>query len=171
MLARRSGSGKGARKTTKARGRSATTGRYVQSGRSRSGAARTTAKQSSGGTPRARPEEERPQLHLVGSDERLERLITELGNNRVAKLLAVSASQPSRWRAGKEGIGAENQRKLIDLDYVFGRLEQLFPIRQAEIWLTSFNAHLGAVPIDVLRLRGALPVIDAIDAEAQGAFA
>jgi hypothetical protein len=110
-------------------------------------------------------------LRLVAESERLERLVEEFGNNRVAKLLAVSPSQPSRWRSGKEGIGVENQRKLIDLDYVFGRLEQLFPARQAEIWLTSFNAHLGAVPIDVLRLRGAAPVIAAIDAEAQGAFA
>jgi hypothetical protein len=110
-------------------------------------------------------------LRLVAESERLERLIGELGNNRVATLLAVSNSQPSRWRSGKEGIGAENQRKLIDLDYVFGRLEQLFTSRQAEIWLTSFNAHLGGRPIDVLRLRGAAPVIEAIDAEAQGAFA
>ncbi|HYO61256.1 MAG TPA: antitoxin Xre/MbcA/ParS toxin-binding domain-containing protein [Actinomycetota bacterium] len=98
-------------------------------------------------------------------------MIDQLGNNRLAKLMAVSPSQPSRWRAGKEGIGPENQRRLIDLDYVFGRLEQLFTPRQAEIWLTSSNAHLGARPIDVLRVRGATPVIAAIDAEAEGAFA
>lgn len=112
-----------------------------------------------------------PHLRLVAESERLERLIGELGNNRVAKLLSVSVSQPSRWRSGKEGIGPENQRKLIDLDYVFGRLEQLFTARQAEIWLTSYNAHLGARPVDVLRIRGAAPVIEAVDAEAQGAFA
>ena len=110
-------------------------------------------------------------LRLVAEADRLERLVNELGNNRVANLLAVSPSQPSRWRSGKEGIGIENQRKLIDLDYVFGRLEQLFSSRQAEIWLKSYNAHLGGRPIDVLRLRGAAPVIRAIDAEAQGAFA
>jgi hypothetical protein len=106
----------------------------------------------------------------VAENERLERLIGELGNNRVAELLSVSRSQPSRWRTGKEGIGPENQRRLIDLDYVFGRLEQLYPSRQAQIWLTSHNAHLGGRPIDVLRLKGAVPVIEAIDAEAEGAF-
>lgn len=110
-------------------------------------------------------------LHLVTDSDRLNRLIDRVGNNRVANLLGVSRSQPSRWRARKEGIGPENQRKLIDLDYVFGRLEQLFTPRQAEIWLTSMNAHLGARPVDVLRLRGATPVIAAIDAEAEGAFA
>jgi len=128
------------------------------------GGAKTTRKSPA-------PKSTKRHLRLVAESERLERLIDELGNNRVAKLLAVSNSQPSRWRSGKEGIGAENQRKLIDLDYVFGRLEQLFTSRQAEIWLTSFNAHLGGRPIDVLRLRGAAPVIEAIDAEAQGAFA
>jgi hypothetical protein len=108
---------------------------------------------------------------LVAETDRLERLIGELGNNRVASLLAVSPSQPSRWRSGKEGISTENQRKLLDLDYVFARLEQLFRPRQAEIWLNSYNAHLGGRPIDALHLRGASSVIQAIDAEAQGAFA
>jgi hypothetical protein len=110
-------------------------------------------------------------LRVVAESQRLERLIAQLGNNRLANLMAVSRSQPSRWRSGEEGIGPENQRRLIDLDYVFGRLEQLFTPRQAEIWLTSSNAHLGARPIDVLRVRGATPVIAAIDAEAEGAFA
>ena len=40
----------------------------------------------------------------------------------------------------------------------------------AEIWLASHNAHLGARPMDVLRLRGAGAVVRAIDAEAQGAY-
>lgn len=64
-----------------------------------------------------------------------------------------------------------SQRRLLDLDYVVARLLQLFPSEQAEIWLTSHNAHLGARPVDVLRLRGAGPVVAAADAEAQGAYA
>lgn len=51
------------------------------------------------------------------------------------------------------------------------RLLQLYPPDQAEIWLTSHNAHLGGRPVDVLRLRGAGPVVTAIDAAAQGAYA
>lgn len=43
---------------------------------------------------------------------------------------------------------------------------------QAGVWLTSPNPHLaGARPIDVLKLRGAAPVLDAIDALAVGASA
>ena len=68
-------------------------------------------------------------------------------------------------------MGSVSRRKLIDLDYVWGRLLQLYPERQAKTWMSSPNAHLGARPIDVLRVRGAGPVIDAIDAEEEGAFA
>jgi uncharacterized protein (DUF2384 family) len=110
--------------------------------------------------------------HLpAGETERLERLVRSLGNNRVADLMDVSASQPSRWRRGKEQMGSVSRRRLIDLDYVWGRLLQLYPERQAKTWMSSPNAHLGARPIDVLRVRGAGPVIDAIDAEEEGAFA
>ena len=122
-------------------------------------------------TAKREPSKRKSHLRLVGETQRLERLIEELGNNRVAALLSVSRSQPSRWRSGAEGIGPENRRKVIDLDYVFGRLQQLYPPRQAQIWLTSYNAHLGARPIDVLRISGVSRVIEAIDAEAEGAFA
>ena len=103
--------------------------------------------------------------------EKLHRLISDFGNNRVASLLGVSPSQPSRWKKGEERISAKNQRGPLDLDYVMARLLQLFPHEQAEIWLTSHNAHLGARPMDVLRLRGAARVVQAIDAEAQDAYA
>ncbi len=102
--------------------------------------------------------------------ERLEHLVAGLGNNRVAALLGVSPSQPSRWRRGEERINAENQRRLIDLDYVMARLLQVWPPEQAEIWLTSHNAFLGSRPTDVLRLRGGAAVVPAIDAEAEGAY-
>jgi hypothetical protein len=104
--------------------------------------------------------------------QRLDWLVSVLGSNRVADLLGVSRSQPSRWRSGAEGITSHNQRALIDLDYVVVRLHQLWVPEVAAIWLESPNAHLGgATPIDVLRLRGAGALIHAIDAEAQGAYA
>jgi hypothetical protein len=100
----------------------------------------------------------------------LTRLIELLGNNRTAELLGVTRSQPSRWARGLERIGPENQRRVLDLEYAISRLLLLFPPRQARIWLDSHNLGLGARPIDVLRARGASPVIRAIDAEAQGAI-
>lgn len=103
---------------------------------------------------------------------RLEWLTSVLGSNRVADVLGVSRSQPSRWRAGAEGIAARNARAVLDLDYVVARLHQLWTPKVAAIWLESANAHLGgAVPIHVLRLRGVEDVIRAIDAEDEGAYA
>ena len=103
---------------------------------------------------------------------RLEWLISILGSNQVADLLSVNRSQPSRWRTGAEGLAARNQRAVLDLDYVIVRLHQLWVPEVAAIWLQSPNAHLGgAMPLDVLRQRGAGPVVQAIDAEAQGAYA
>lgn len=103
---------------------------------------------------------------------RLARLTSVLGNNRVADLLGVSPSQPSRWRTGAEGLAARNQRAVLDLDYVVTRLHQLWVPDVAATWLQSPNAHLGgATPVDVLRQRGAADVVRAIDAEAEGAYA
>ncbi|HEX9823518.1 MAG TPA: hypothetical protein VGB51_03875 [Actinomycetota bacterium] len=108
---------------------------------------------------------------MIAVHERLDHLVESLGNNRVAELLEVSRSQPTRWRSGKEGISPANERRVTDLEYIIARLLQLFPKDLAETWLTSQNAHLGARPVDVLRLRGPAAVIQAVDAEAQGAYA
>jgi len=105
-------------------------------------------------------------------DTSVGRLIDVLGNNALARILGVSNSQPTRWRQGKESISPASRRRLSDLDHVLDRLlMELWP-DQAGDWLTSPNAHLGgALPIDVLVLRGAGPVLEAIDALAVGAFA
>ena len=108
---------------------------------------------------------------VVPARERLEHLIEGFGNNRVARLLDVSPSTSSRWRVGRDRISPTNERRLVDLDYLMARLLQVLPKDVAEVWLTSFNAHLGAVPVDVLRTRGVLPVVAAIEVEAQEAYA
>jgi uncharacterized protein (DUF2384 family) len=102
----------------------------------------------------------------------LERVVAALGNNVVAQILGVSASQPSRWRSGKERMRADHRRQVSDLDHVLDRLLlELYP-EQAGVWLTSPNPHLGgARPVDALRVRGAGPVLNAVDALGTGAFA
>lgn len=103
---------------------------------------------------------------------RLRLVVDTLGNNRVAEILGVNPSQPSRWRAGGEGVAERNQRALLDLDYVMARLHQLWLPDVASTWLDSPNAHLGgARPVAVLRERGAADVVRAIDAEEEGAYA
>lgn len=103
---------------------------------------------------------------------RLEWLSGVLGNNRLAEVLGVSRSQPSRWRRGAEGLAEINERAVLDLDYVVARLHQIMTPAVAAIWLESPNAHLGgAVPLEVLRRREVAEVIRAIDAQAEGAYA
>ncbi len=111
-------------------------------------------------------------IELFAVPPQLDRLIGSLGSNTVAALLGVSKSQPSRWRSRAEGIGPANRRRIADLDHVMDRLLLELHPEQAGTWLASANAHLGgARPVDVLLLRGAGPVIDAIDALAEGAYA
>lgn len=115
----------------------------------------------------------RPKTAAVPADvrHRLDWLVAVLGNNRVAELLGVSRSQPSRWRAGKEGVAPENRRGVLDLDYVVSRLHQVWVPDVAAVWLSSSNPRLGGgTPIETLRQRGVADVIAALDAEAQGAY-
>jgi len=94
------------------------------------------------------------------------------GVRRLAEILSVSASQPSRWRSGAERPGPVASRRLLDLDHVFARALLLWEEPVARDWLESPNGFLdGARPIDVLRARGASTVIDALDAAQSGAYA
>ncbi len=112
----------------------------------------------------------RVQLDAIAR-ERIQKLIALLGNNTVAEMLGVSNSQPSRWARGREGMSWVNQRRIVDLDYVVTRWLQQWDPDLLSTWFTSHNPHLGAKPLDVLRLEGAAPLIAAIDASAEGAYA
>jgi uncharacterized protein (DUF2384 family) len=90
----------------------------------------------------------------------------------VSELLGVSASQPSRWRRAEEVPGPQAAPVLIDLDHVVGRLLLVWDSAVAGDWLARANAFLdGARPIDVLVTRGSSEVVEAIEAEAAGAYA
>lgn len=65
----------------------------------------------------------------------------------------------------------ENSAQQADLDPLLAdHLHRVFSPGQARLWLEGQNPHLGARPIDVYRLEGATPVIEAIRAHEQGAF-
>lgn len=100
-------------------------------------------------------------------------LIETLGSQAaLARLLQVSTSQPSRWRAGHEIPSPEHGRELLDLDHVMARATLLWAPKTALLWLTGANSFLdGARPIDVLRTRGSADVIAALDSEMAGSFA
>lgn len=94
------------------------------------------------------------------------------GGKALAQLLGVSPSQTSRWAKGEERPGAVAAPLLIDLEHVLARVRLVWAEPAATTWMASANAHLaGARPVDVLRLQGVGPVLDALDAAMWGGAA
>ena len=95
------------------------------------------------------------------------------GTRRTADLLDVSPSQPSRWVAGLSVPGPAQARMLVDLEHVLTHALLVWSDDAvARDWLTSPNAHLdGARPVDWIRVHGTAEVVDALRAEAAGAYA
>ena len=106
-------------------------------------------------------------------EQRVSAVAAALGSKaKMATLLAVSPSQPTRWIEGSEKPNSENARTIVDLDHVIARAELLWKPSVISSWLIGSNAFLdGARPIDVLKTRGSSPVIDALDQELAGGYA
>jgi hypothetical protein len=93
------------------------------------------------------------------------------GTRRAADLLGVAPSQVSRWVNGESVPGAEQARRLIDLEHVLARLLLEWVPEVARDWLTTPNGFLDMIrPVDWIRERGAGDVLEAIQAEADGAY-
>ncbi len=105
-------------------------------------------------------------------DLRADQIVRVLGNKRAAKLLGVSESQPSRWRNAREVPSPQVAPALVDLDHIIARLQLVWDGDVIGDWLEGPNGFLeGARPIDVLLTHGSVPVLEAIEAEASGAYA
>lgn len=92
---------------------------------------------------------------------------------KLANVLKVSASQPTRWIKGQEAPNSENTRAIVDLEHVVIRARLLWGDDDVvNAWLTGRNGFLdGARPIDVIATQGSGPAIDALDQATAGAFA
>ena len=131
-----------------------------------------SAKTLRAGPPARTPARARATRPAWAPDERTARLIEMFGNKGLADLLAVSQSQPSRWKTGEEVPGPVVAPRLVDLDHVVARLLLVWDHSVVLDWLTGSNGFLqGARPIDVIATRGTNEVIDAIEAEVAGAYA
>lgn len=106
----------------------------------------------------------------AGTAGRVEALAETLGSNRLARILGVSESQPSRWRAGREAPSQRHHRAIADLDHIMERLHLVFAPATAMVWLESFNYTVGARPIDALAYGRYEDVLTAIDVADQGGF-
>lgn len=111
---------------------------------------------------------------LLGIPARANAVAEALGSKaKLAQVLKVSASQPTRWIRGEESPNSENTRAIVDLEHVVTRARLLWgDDATVSSWLNGRNAFLdGARPIDVVALQGSGPVIDALDQETAGVFA
>ena len=102
----------------------------------------------------------------------LKRVIAALGTNAAARLLGADRAQVSRWSSGKEPVGSEMGRRIVDLHDILTRILRVYPREAAALWLVGSEPLLGGSrPMDVLAQEGAAPVIRAIDGITQGAYA
>jgi uncharacterized protein (DUF2384 family) len=93
------------------------------------------------------------------------------GQARLARVLGVSPSRVSRWLRTEEP-DAENRRKVEAVEFVLGRLLDLYQQDTAVKWLQGFNGHLGnRRPIDLLAHGRVAEVLGAIEADDTGAYA
>lgn len=115
------------------------------------------------------PAEERRRLTAA----RVRLVAAALGGVRAAaRALDVAPSQVSRWSSGEARPGPDHARKLLELDHVIAQAQLLWATDDlVQDWLTSYNHHLGARPIDVTVLTGSAPVVEAIRAELSGGYA
>jgi hypothetical protein len=100
-------------------------------------------------------------------------LVSVLGGaTQLAEIVQVNRSQPSRWMNGQERPGATAAPLLIDLEHVIARARLVWGETAAATWMVSSNSYLeGARPVDVLKLSGSAPVLEALDAETWGGAA
>ena len=136
---------------------------------------RAVARKTSTSTRSARPVRTRKGSdRLTWAPERRVAFLADAvgGPVALARMLEVSPSQPTRWRSGEESPGLVAAQRIIGLDAVVAQLLLLWDPGIVPDWLTSANGHLdGARPIDVLKLRGPAEVLEAVAAEASGAYA
>lgn len=90
----------------------------------------------------------------------------------LAKWIGVSRSQTSRWAAGETRPSAEAAQAITDLDFIATRAAMVWDESVVSDWLHGHNAFLGgATPLDMVRKGRTAEVLQAISAEAAGAFA
>ncbi len=101
----------------------------------------------------------------------LVRLVEAFSAAAIARMLDVNPAMMSRWMNGAP-ISAEMTGRILDLHAVLSRAFQVLQPRHAMLWLLGSEPFFnGARPLDVLALRGAAPLIQALQGIDAGAFA
>jgi hypothetical protein len=104
--------------------------------------------------------------------EKLERLVATFGQNAASRLLTWDAGQMRRCLKREEKISAAIAKRIADLEHVVDFALRTFHPDEVGPWLSQPEPLLGgAIPLNVLALRGSAPVISALSRIDAGAFA
>jgi Protein of unknown function (DUF2384) len=99
------------------------------------------------------------------------RLVKAFGPRPLSRLLDVGPGTVANWTSGHRTMSAEMIRRVIALHDIWTRALQIFQPATAARWLVGNEPLLeGQRPIDVLTVRGAAPVIEALDNIDVGAY-
>ncbi|MDQ8046349.1 MAG: hypothetical protein AAGC46_15390 [Solirubrobacteraceae bacterium] len=108
----------------------------------------------------------------VPTADKVQAIAIDVGSQRrLAELLGVSPSRVTRWIGG-EGIDPVNADRVDLLELVMSRLDRLYGMEGARLWLTGLNPHLGdRRPIDLIRAGRTQVLLDALAQEQAGSYA
>lgn len=102
----------------------------------------------------------------------LTRIVEAYSQAIVSRLLGVDRSAVTHWIQDNREISATMRARILEVHDVLTRVHQVFNPTLAARWLVGHEPFLGgARPIDVMGVRGAAPVIDALDAISSGGYA
>lgn len=94
------------------------------------------------------------------------------GDAEMALVLDVPPSRVRAWKAGDLSPNADEEQRLIDVEYVATRASLVWNRSLVKSWMATPNSFLdGGRPVDVLRAHGPSEVIAALDAELAGSYA
>jgi uncharacterized protein (DUF2384 family) len=102
----------------------------------------------------------------------LQRLVASYSASVVASLLDVDRAQVSRWMSGRDPISDTMSARIAAVHAVILRAHQVLTAPNVASWLFGSEPLLGgARPLDALALRGAGPVLEALDGIEDGVYA
>jgi DNA-binding transcriptional regulator YdaS (Cro superfamily) len=104
---------------------------------------------------------------------RMKHLTDVLGSQaKLADWLEVSRSQPSRWTKGLTTPSTDAAEAIANLDFITTRAALVWDRSVVPDWLRGHNAFLGgATPLEMIRRGRTAEVLQALEAEASGAYA
>lgn len=89
----------------------------------------------------------------------------------VAQLLGTTPETISRWRGGKSEPQPKMRDSLLQLEWLINELAELYPPKEAHLWLFSPHKLLkGIRPVDLIERGDTEPVLQIIAQLKDGAY-